>query len=137
MATAPSTLSFPMAEGERISHLGRGVRIEGKIFSNQDLQVDGEVSGTLEVSGHNLTVGAQAKVKANIKAQNISIVGTVEGSIEAVERIELCSQCRVAGEIKTRRLAIKDGAYFKGKIEVLQSKSVTAIRPTVAPSRIE
>lgn len=132
MSTAASALNFPEPEGERISHLGRGVRIEGKIVSDQDLQVDGEITGMLEVAGHNLTVGAKAKVKANIKAQNVSIVGTVEGSIEVVDRVELCSQCRVVGEIKTRRLAIKDGAYFKGNIEVVQSKPVVAIRPNVA-----
>jgi cytoskeletal protein CcmA (bactofilin family) len=132
MYTAASALNFPKPEGERVSHLGRGVRIEGKIVSDQDLQVDGEVNGTLEVSGHNLTVGAKARVQADIKAQNISIVGTVEGSIEATDRIELCSQCRVIGQIKTHRIAIKDGAYFKGNIEVIQPKSVVAIRPTRA-----
>lgn len=129
MSTAASALNFPQPE-ERISHLGHNVRIQGKIFSEQDLQVDGEIDGTLEVPGHNLTVGAKARVKAEIKAHNISIVGTVEGSIEATERIELCSQCRVVGEIKTRRIAIKDGAFFKGNIEVVQPKSVVAIRPT-------
>ena len=58
MSTTASALSFPEAEAERGSHLGRGVRIQGKIFSDQDLHVDGEVEGTLEISGHNLTVGA-------------------------------------------------------------------------------
>jgi hypothetical protein len=53
-----------------------GVRIQGKIFSNHDLHVDGEVDGALEVSGHNLTVGAKATIKAEIKAQDVSIVGT-------------------------------------------------------------
>jgi cytoskeletal protein CcmA (bactofilin family) len=131
MSTASSALNFPEPDTQRISHLGRGVRIEGKILSNQDLQVDGEVDGALEVSGHNLTVGAQARVKAEIKAQNISIVGSVEGSIEATERLELCSQSRVVGKIKTRRIAIKDGAYFKGNIEVVQPSAVVAIRPTL------
>jgi cytoskeletal protein CcmA (bactofilin family) len=133
MSTAASALNFPETERERISHLGAGVRIQGKIFSDQDLQVDGEVDGTIEVSGHNLTVGAKARVRAKIKAQNISVVGTVEGSIDAADRVELCSQSRVIGDIKTRRLAVKDGAFFKGNIEVLQTpKPLATIRSTAA-----
>src|SRR5262245_48758225 len=132
MSTTASALSFPEAEAERGSHLGRGVRIQGKIFSDQDLHVDGEVECTLEISGHNLTVGDKARVKGQIQAQNLSVVGIIEGSIEVADRIELCSQCRVVGDIKTRRIAIKDGAFFKGNIEVIQPRSVAAIRPTGA-----
>ena len=132
MSTAASVSNFPQPGRERVSHLGHRVRIEGKIFSDQDLQVDGEVDGTLEACGHNVTVGSQARVKAEIRAQNVSIVGTVEGTIETTERIELCSPSRVTGEIKTRRIAIKDGAYFKGNIEVLQPIAVVPVRPPAA-----
>lgn len=128
MFTAASVLNSPQPESDRISHLGRGVHIQGKIFSEQDLQVDGEVDGTL-VCDHNLAVGFRGRVRADIKAQNVSIVGNVEGNIEASDRIELCSQCRVVGQIKTRRIAIKDGAYFKGNIEVIQAVSGVAVRP--------
>jgi cytoskeletal protein CcmA (bactofilin family) len=128
MSTAAAVSNFPQPEGNQVSHLGHGVRIQGKIFSNQDLQVDGEVDGTLEASGHNLTIGSQAKVKADIKAQNVSI-SAVEGSIETTDLIELGSQCRVVGQIKTRRISIKDGAYFKGDIEVVPPVSAVAGRP--------
>jgi cytoskeletal protein CcmA (bactofilin family) len=135
MSTATTVLDFPQADSERLSNLGSRVRIQGKIFSDQDLQVDGEVEGTVEVHGHNLTIGPRAKVRADIKAQNVSVVGTVEGTIEASERIELCSQCRVLGKIKTRRIAIKDGAFFKGNIEVMLPRAVAPIRPAPeAPS---
>jgi len=129
MSTAAPVSNFPQPEGNQLSHLGHGVRIQGKIFSNQDLQVDGEVDGTLEASGHNLTIGSQAKVKADIKAQNVCIIGAVEGSIETSDLIELGSQCRVVGQIKTRRISIKDGAYFKGDIEVVPPVPVVAGRP--------
>ena len=132
MSTAIAALDFRQPGDERVSNLGRGVRIEGKLFSDQDLQVDGEVDGTLEVHDHNLIIGPRARVKADIKAQNLSILGAVEGTIEASDRIELCSQCRVLGQIKTRRIAIKDGAYFKGNIEVVQPRALVAIRPPEA-----
>jgi cytoskeletal protein CcmA (bactofilin family) len=131
--SATSVLDFPQPEGERLSNLGSRVRIQGKVFSDQDLQVDGEVEGTVEVHGHNLTIGPRARVRADIKAQNISVVGTVEGTIDATERIELCSQCRVMGKIRTRRIAIKDGAFFKGNIEVVQPRAVAPIRPQATP----
>jgi len=129
MSTAASVLNSVQLQSDQVSHLGQGVRIQGKIFSEQDLQVDGEVDGTLDVCGHNLTVGPQAKVKADIKAQNVRIVGTVEGTIETSDLIELSSQCRVLGQIITRRIVIKDGAYFKGDIEVVQPATVVAGRP--------
>jgi cytoskeletal protein CcmA (bactofilin family) len=129
MSTATSIMDFPQGEGERLSNLGPRVRIQGKVSSDQDLQVDGEIEGTVEVHGHNLTIGPLARLRADIKAQNISVVGTVEGTIEASERIELCSQCRVVGKIKTRRIAIKDGAFFKGNIEVVLPRAVTPMKP--------
>jgi cytoskeletal protein CcmA (bactofilin family) len=129
MSTANSVIDFPQAEGERLSNLGPRVRIQGKVFSDQDLQVDGEIEGTVEVLGHNLTIGPRARLRADIKAQNISVVGTVEGTIEASERVELCSQSRVVAKIKTRRIAIKDGAFFKGNIEVVQPRSVVPMKP--------
>ena len=125
MSTA-SSVNSPRPDGDRGSHLGHGVRIQGKIFSDQDLQIDGEVDGTLEAGGHNLTIGSQAKVKADIRAQNVSIVGAVEGTIETSDLVELCSQCRVVGQIKTRRIAVQDGAFFKGDIEVVQPSVVAA-----------
>ena len=129
MSTAASVLNSDQPKSEPVSHLGQGVRIQGKIFSDQDLQVDGEVDGTLEACGHNLTIGPQAKVKADIKALNVRIIGTVEGTIETNDLIELCSQCRVVGQIITRRIVIKDGAYFKGDIEVLRPLTVVAGHP--------
>jgi cytoskeletal protein CcmA (bactofilin family) len=131
MSTAAAASNSPRPDDVRGSHLGHGVRIQGKIFSDQDLQIDGEVDGTLEAGGHNLTIGSLAKVKADIRAQNVSIVGAVEGTIETTDLVELCSQCRVVGQIKTRRIAVQDGAYFKGDIEVVQPPAVAA-RPEVA-----
>lgn len=98
------------------SLVGRSVRIAGDISSGQDLYVDGEVDGQMELTDHKLTIGPQARVKANIRAQNVVIVGWAEGNIQATERVELCSQSSLTGDIKTPRIVIKDGAHFKGTI---------------------
>jgi len=121
MSTIPSEIEVPLVPlTERTSTLGRTVRVEGKIISHQDLHVEGQVEGTIDLPGSKLTIGPQASVKASIKAQNVSIVGNAEGSIEAHERVELCGQSRLIGDIKTPRLVVKDGAYIKGKVDVVQ-----------------
>ena len=120
MSTVPSELNAQTPPAvERLSTLGRTVRVEGKIISNQDLHVDGQVNGSIELPSGRLTIGPDATVKASIKAHNVSLVGNAEGSIEADERVELCSQSRLVGDIRTPRLVIKDGAYIKGKVDVL------------------
>jgi cytoskeletal protein CcmA (bactofilin family) len=100
------------------SHVGTTVRIEGELYGQQDLLVDGEVVGTMNLPEHTLTIGAKARVKANIKAQNVVLVGDVEGSIEAAKLIELRSCCSVVGDIRSPRIMIENGAYIKGAIEV-------------------
>jgi cytoskeletal protein CcmA (bactofilin family) len=121
MSTVPSGFDpHTPPPSEKTSTLGRTVRVEGKIISHQDLHVEGQVDGTIELSGNKLTIGPLANVRANIKAQNVSIVGNAEGTIEATERVELCSQCRLVGDIRTPRLVIKDGAYIKGKVDVIR-----------------
>ena len=96
------------------------IRIHGDIFGKQDLLVDGEVDGSLTFPENTLTIGPNAKVKAHIKAQNVVLVGSVEGKIEVTERIELRSHCNVLGDIRTPRIMIENGAYVKGTIEVVR-----------------
>lgn len=100
------------------SQVGTGVRIEGEIFSQQDLFLDGDVKGNVLLPNHKLSIGPQAKVKASIKAKNVVLVGSVEGTIEATERIELRGRCSLLGDVRSPRIMIENGAYIKGRIEV-------------------
>ena len=102
------------------SLVGSTVRIAGQVFCRQDLFVDGEIDGTMELPDHKLTVGPQANVKADIKAQNVVVRGNAEGKLEISERVELRSGCHLVGDIKTARIVIEDGAYFKGTVEVVR-----------------
>ncbi|HLK49090.1 MAG TPA: polymer-forming cytoskeletal protein [Bryobacteraceae bacterium] len=102
------------------SMVGSAVTIGGDIFCKQDLFVDGEVNGTLNLPEHKLTVGPSGNVKANIKAHNVIIVGRVEGTIEATERVELRGKCQLTGDVKSPRISIENGAFIKGTIEVLR-----------------
>jgi cytoskeletal protein CcmA (bactofilin family) len=112
VALEPGTIATSM--------VGSAVTIGGDIFCKQDLFVDGEVNGTLNLPEHKLTIGPSGIVKANIKAHNVIIVGRVEGTIEATERIELRGKCHMTGDVKSPRVTIENGAFIKGNVEVVR-----------------
>jgi cytoskeletal protein CcmA (bactofilin family) len=98
--------------------IGKSVVIKGQIYSREDLYIDGEVDGTIELQEHGLTVGPHGKVQASVKAKEVVIVGTVHGNVEASERIDIRKDAKLVGDIKTARIVIEDGAYFKGSIDI-------------------
>ncbi|GEM_PF-1067325 len=116
--TTPGNPAGPRAVEAATSMVGSAVTIGGEIHCQQDLFIDGEVNGTMFVPRHKLTIGPSARVKADIKAHNVVIAGSVEGKIEASERIELRNRCRMTGDVRSPRVMIENGAYVKGTIEV-------------------
>jgi len=102
------------------SQLGSTIRIEGNVYAQQDLFVDGEVNGSVIIPGHQVSIGPRGNVKANIKAKNVVVVGKLEGAIEASERIELRASSSLIGELRGRRIVVENGALIKGTIEVVR-----------------
>ncbi|HML18263.1 MAG TPA: polymer-forming cytoskeletal protein [Bryobacteraceae bacterium] len=99
--------------------IGETMRITGDIFSKDELQVNGEVEGSLE-SESRLTVGPTGKADASVKAAEVVVAGAVNGNIQAVERIVLRKGANLVGDVKTAGIVIEDGAYFKGGIDITQ-----------------
>lgn len=102
------------------SQLGSTIRIEGNVYAQQDLFVDGEVNGSVIIPGHQVSIGARGNVKADIKAKSVVLVGALEGKIEASERIELRSGSSLIGDVRGRRIVVENGALIKGTVEVLR-----------------
>lgn len=100
------------------AHIGKSVVIKGELSGSEDLYVDGQVEGTIELRGNSLTVGPNGKIKARVSAKNIAIQGSVEGTVSATERVELRKSAVVNGDIVTQRIAVEEGAFFKGKIDI-------------------
>ena len=100
--------------------IGKAVKIDGQIYSKEDLYVDGDVEGTIELQEHRLTIGPNGKVHSNIKAREVVILGNVQGNVEASDKLEVRKDARVVGDIKTARIVIEDGAYFKGSIDTVK-----------------
>jgi cytoskeletal protein CcmA (bactofilin family) len=120
MATDPKA---PMDERRVAAWIGRALRIEGRIVSDENLTIDGQIEGTIEVGNHNLTIGDGATVKADLSAKSITIGGTVNGNLTASERIDLRASASVFGDIATPRLVMDDGAVVKGKVQAGKKKS--------------
>jgi cytoskeletal protein CcmA (bactofilin family) len=100
--------------------IGKAVKVVGQIYSKEDLFVDGEVEGTVEALEHKLTIGPHGNLKAGTKAREVAVLGSVQGDVEATDKIEIRKDAKVIGNIKTARIIIEDGAYFKGAIDLVK-----------------
>jgi cytoskeletal protein CcmA (bactofilin family) len=110
-------VSAPPDERRTAAWIGKALRIEGRIVSQEHLTIDGQVEGTIEVGDHSLMIGAGAAVKADLIAKTITVSGTVTGNVTASERVVLQPSASVDGDITTPRLSMADGAIVKGKVE--------------------
>jgi cytoskeletal protein CcmA (bactofilin family) len=104
-----------------MARLGPSLHVKGEISGNEDLVIDGSVEGLVQLDERKLTVGATAKVTADIIAREVVVYGTVKGNLRAKDRIEIKKDGSVNGDLTTARIMIEDGAYFKGSIEIDKS----------------
>ena len=100
--------------------LGRSVVVKGELSGSEDLLIEGQFEGTLNVQDHCVTVGTQGHVKSEIRARQLVIHGTVNGKISAQEKVEIRKTGNVVGDLVSAGISIEDGAYFKGSIEILR-----------------
>jgi cytoskeletal protein CcmA (bactofilin family) len=116
--------STPASGG--FANIGKSVIIKGEMSGNEDIYIDGQVEGNIHLLGNSLTVGPNGRVHASIAAKNVTVGGSLEGNIQASERTELRKTAVVNGDVQTRRIAIEEGAYFKGKLEILSEAKAAA-----------
>lgn len=100
------------------AHIGKSVVIKGELSGSEDLYVDGSVEGSIELRNNSLTVGPNGKVKANVTAKGVVVQGQLDGTITASDRVELKKTAVVSGDITTQRVAIEEGAAFRGKVDI-------------------
>jgi cytoskeletal protein CcmA (bactofilin family) len=130
MSTAPATSHYsPEMRGPAV--IGKSVMIKGQIFSREDLTIDGEIDGSVELQEHRLTVGPHGKLQAGVKAREIVVLGTIHGNVEASDKIDIRKDAKLVGDIKTARIVIEDGAYFKGSIDIARPE---ISKPAAAPA---
>ena len=101
----------------------QGIKIKGDVLGKEDMFVDGQVEGKLELTGASVTIGPNAKIKADISARELIVRGEVLGKLAGKDRVQLWSTAHVEGEVLTDRLAIEDGALFRGRVEAGKSQA--------------
>jgi len=101
----------------RTAQFGRSICVKGEITGSEDLTVDGQVDGRIDLPNHVLTVGPNATVCADITAKSVMIFGTILGSITAHDRIEVRKSGSVEGNVVCARLVVQDGAILCGNVE--------------------
>jgi cytoskeletal protein CcmA (bactofilin family) len=114
--TAPGT-EADLQERRVTAWVGKALRIEGHIVSDDNLTIDGNVEGTIVVGDHTLTVGPGATVKADLTARTITVSGAVIGKVRAHELLDLRATGSVVGEIVAASLRMADGAVVAGPVD--------------------
>jgi cytoskeletal protein CcmA (bactofilin family) len=137
---SPPAPRTPPAAAQGSTSIGRSVTIKGEIRSAEDLLIDGQMEGRLDLGQNRLVVGPNGQVRASIAAREVDVQGVVNGNVEASERIILRKNSKLVGDLKMTSVVIEDGAYFKGSIDITRppeansSASTVIAKPPVPPT---
>jgi cytoskeletal protein CcmA (bactofilin family) len=127
--TAPS----PQPESRRIErdvvNIGKSVVIKGELNGSEDLTIEGQVEGKIELKDHALTIGPNGKIKAQIFAKSVIVLGEVNGNVTASEKVDIRDGGSVDGDIISPRVAIAEGAHFRGSVDMQRKGSQPAQKP--------
>lgn len=128
----------PSLGKEDVVNIGKSVFIKGELTGDEDLTIEGRVEGKIELKDHNLVIGPNGKIKAEMYARNVTVVGNVVGNIVANEIVEIRTSGSVVGDIKAPRISIADGAHFKGSVDMQSAaeepKKMEA--PRIEPAKV-
>ncbi len=112
-------------------NLGKSIKISGELSGNEDLVIDGQVEGRIDLKNHTLTIGINAKIKADVVAKAVIVAGELKGNITAHDRVEIAGKGTMYGDINSPRVALADGATFKGSVD-MEASSSSSSRTTAA-----
>src|SRR5947199_1932313 len=103
---------------EELASIGKSIVINGELSGSEDLTIEGRVDGKIELRDHVLTVGSNGKIKAQVSAKAIVVLGQVTGNLNATEKVDIKESGSVEGDIVAPRVAIADGSHFRGSIDM-------------------
>ena len=113
--------------------IGKSIVVKGELRGSEDLTVEGQVEGKIALKQHVLTIGAHGRIRAQVFAKAVVVLGEVIGNIEATEKVAIRSEGAVEGDIKAPRVAIAEGAKFRGGIDMQQGQSGSRSRSEPKP----
>src|SRR6185295_7555404 len=103
---------------DKIVNIGQSIQIKGELSGNEDLTIEGKVDGKIFLKDHNLTIGSNGRITAEIHAKTVVVVGEVVGNITADDKVEVAPTGSMKGDILAPRVVLADGARFKGSIDM-------------------
>jgi cytoskeletal protein CcmA (bactofilin family) len=123
-------------------NIGKSVVIKGELNGSEDLTIEGQVEGTIQLRDHILTIGPNGKIKAQVFAKAVVVLGEVTGNVTASEKVDIRDNGSVDGDIISPRVAIAEGAHFRGSVDMQrksglpqgQAKPAAAAAPAPAPA---
>jgi cytoskeletal protein CcmA (bactofilin family) len=112
-----------------VANIGKSISIKGDLTGNEDLVIDGNIEGRIDLPNNQLTIGPEGKIKADIHAKSAILVGHVTGNVNATERIEVQASGIVDGDVRAPRLVVQEGAVLNGAIEMSDAKRKAPAEP--------
>jgi cytoskeletal protein CcmA (bactofilin family) len=116
-SSAAESFRGAASSGEK-TIIGEHLAIEGTIRASEDVIIEGNVKGSIEIKGHQLTVGSKGKVEADVEADSVVIGGRMVGNVTAKSKVQVTKNADFSGQIKAKRIAVDDGAFVKASIEL-------------------
>jgi cytoskeletal protein CcmA (bactofilin family) len=101
-----------------IVNIGKSVVIKGELNGSEDLTIEGHVEGTIQLRDHVLTIGPNGRIKAQVFAKSVIVLGEVTGNVTASDKVDIRDNGSVDGDIIAPRVAIAEGAHFRGSVDM-------------------
>src|SRR6266851_8732977 len=116
-----------------VVNIGKSVVIKGELNGSEDLTIEGHVEGTIQLKDHVLTIGPNGKIKAQVFAKSVVVLGEVTGNVSASEKVDIRDNGSVDGDLVSPRVAIAEGAHFRGSVDMQRKgASQPAAKPVAA-----
>jgi cytoskeletal protein CcmA (bactofilin family) len=116
-----------------IVNIGKSVVIKGELNGSEDLTIEGHVEGTIQLKEHVLTIGPNGRIKAQVFAKSVIVLGEVTGNVTASDKVDIRDNGSVDGDIVSPRVAIAEGAHFRGSVD-MQRKGGAAPQAQAKPA---
>ncbi len=123
-------------EMTNVANIGKSLHVKGELSGDEDLTVEGAVEGKITLNGHRVTISQNGSVTGEIHAKSVLVGGQVTGNITADEKAEVAATGRVLGDVRAPRVAVADGARFKGSIDMDTDSGSGARAVTLAESKV-
>ena len=120
-------------QGENVN-IGKSVIIKGELSGSEDLTIEGHVEGKIELKENVLTIGPNGKIKAEVFAKAVIVLGEVTGNVTASEKVDIRDNGSVDGDIASPRVAIAEGAHFRGSVDMQRAGTKPAAAPAAKPA---